>query len=148
MTSFIRRWGSAALVTLVAAGSVVITITVGTWGIGIVLTVLLLAFAWLISPLLAPPRSPDWATAQQLARTRDVPLILWKPGCMYCIRLRLALGVQGSRAVWVDIWADEDAAAATRKVNHGNETTPTVVTSDGSHTNPQPNAVKVHLNAS
>jgi glutaredoxin len=125
----------------------VITMTGGTWGVGIVLTVFLLVLGWLVSPLLGP-RSRDWATAQQLARTRRVPLILWKPGCTYCIRLRLALGRTGSRAVWVDIWADADAAAATRGLNHGNETTPTVLTSDGTYTNPRPSVVKVHLKAS
>lgn len=142
--SFIRRWGSAALVVLTAAGVGVTTRTGGDLGVGIVLTVLLLGCAWLVSPL-PGPRSCDWATAQQLARARGVPLILWKPGCTYCIRLRLALGRAGSRAVWVDIWADEDAAAATRELNHGNETTPTMVTSDGAHTNPHQSVVKAHL---
>ena len=122
----------------------VITTAAGDWGVGIVLAVLLLSSAWLVSPLLAP-RSPDWTTAQELARARGVPLILWKPGCTYCIRLRLALGRVGSRAVWVDIWADEDAAAATRELNDGNETTPTVITSDGAQTNPPPSVVKAIL---
>jgi mycoredoxin len=144
MTSSVRRWRSAALVTFAAAGIAVITIAGGNWGVGIALTVLLLAYAWLVSPLLCP-RSPDWATAQQLARERGVPLILWKPACTYCIRLRLALGRAGSRAVWVDIWADDDAAAATRELNNGNETTPTVVTSEGAHTNPPASVVKAQL---
>ena len=45
---------------------------------------------------------------------------------MYCLRLRWSLGRLARRATWVDIWADEDAAAFIRGVNGGNETVPTV----------------------
>lgn len=111
MSSFIRRWTGAAGVAVAAGVAAVVTVIGDNVVFGIVLTVVLLAVAWLASPLLYP-RSPDWTAAQELARTRGVPLILCKPGCAYCIRLRLTLGLTGSRAIWVDIWADEDAAAA------------------------------------
>ena len=112
--------------------------------VGAVVIVLTLAAGLLVSPLLFP-RGPAWATAEQQARTRGVPLILWKPGCGYCVRLRLALGTAGSRAVWSDISTDPDAAAATRELNDGNETTPTVITDDGTRTNPDPSWVKDRL---
>lgn len=76
---------------------------------------------------------------------RAVPLILWKPGCAYCIRLRLALGLKGSRAVWVDISLDASAAEAARRANEGNETTPTVIFGGGSFTNPAPRVVRAQL---
>ncbi|WP_410813467.1 glutaredoxin domain-containing protein [Micromonospora sp. 067-2] len=144
---FVRRWRGAAIAIAAAGIVALITVTGGDRATGLVLTVALLVAGWLVSPVLFP-RGPDWTTAQQLAQTRGVPLILWKPGCAYCIRLRLTLGTAGSRAIWVDIWADENAAAATRSLNDGNETTPTVITADGARTNPQPGWVKAQLKTS
>ena len=42
------------------------------------------------------------------------------------------------RAKWVDIWADDDAAAYVRMVNDGNETVPTVVIDGVPPHQPQP----------
>ncbi|MGX6604024.1 glutaredoxin domain-containing protein [Micromonosporaceae bacterium Da 78-11] len=146
-SKLIRRWRGSAVVIAAATAIAVTAVTGGNQAIGILLTVLFLCVAFLVSPLLFPG-GPDWRTAQQLARTRGVPLILWKPGCWYSIRLRLALRAAGRRAIWVDIWADEEAAAATRELNHGNETTPTVITTDGARTNPDPSWVNTQLEAS
>ena len=64
-------------------------------------------------------------------------VVYWRPGCMYCLRLRWSLGRLARRATWVDIWADEDAAAFVRGVNGGNETVPTVVAENTVRTNPE-----------
>lgn len=63
-------------------------------------------------------------------------VIYWRKGCPFTKRLRLVLGKRGADAVWVDIWADPDAAAYVRSVNDGNETVPTVVIAGRPHTNP------------
>jgi glutaredoxin len=68
-------------------------------------------------------------------------VVYWRRGCPFTRRLRLAVGRRGARAVWVDIWADPDAAAYVRSVNHGNETVPTVVIAGEPHTNPPPRRV-------
>ena len=94
------------------------------------------------------PRSPDDATARAEAERRGVPLIYWRPGCTFCVRLRLSLGTAGRRAVWVNIHRDRAAAERVRSVNDGNETVPTVFLGDEAHTNPAPSWVRGHLRAS
>lgn len=74
-------------------------------------------------------------------------VIYHRRGCPFCARLRLVLGRRGQRAVWVDIWADPDAAAYVRSVNDGNETVPTVVIDGQAHTNPPPSRVRAALAA-
>jgi len=72
-------------------------------------------------------------------------VIYHRPGCTFCIRMKAALGKDGARATWVDIWDDEDAAAYVRSVNDGNETVPTVVVGGKAHTNPAPSFVRDQL---
>ena len=76
---------------------------------------------------------------------RSPVIIYHRPGCSYCARLRLKLLGVKSRAYWVDIWADEDAANYVRMVNDGNETVPTVVIDGVPHTNPNPTVVRTAL---
>ena len=71
--------------------------------------------------------------------------IYWRPGCVYCLRLRWSLGRQARRASWVDIWADPAAAATVRGINEGNETVPTVVVGEHTWTNPPPARVREAL---
>lgn len=72
-------------------------------------------------------------------------VIYWRPGCGFCQRLKGHLGKDGERAVWVNIWQDDEAAAYVRSVNDGNETVPTVVIDGVPHTNPQPSMVLERL---
>lgn len=72
-------------------------------------------------------------------------VIYWRPGCGFCARLRSSLGDEGDKALWVDIWQDEEAAAFVRSVNDGNETVPTVVIDGTPHTNPAATLVKERL---
>lgn len=62
--------------------------------------------------------------------------IYWRPGCPYCSALRRDLDRRGVPAVWLDIWADEQARAFVRTVNNGDETVPTVRVGSTTLTNP------------
>lgn len=97
-----------------------------------------------VTPI-AFPRSPGDAAGRAEAERRGAPVIYWRPGCTFCIRLRLALGTAGRRAVWVNIHRDPAAAARVRSVNDGNETVPTVFVGDEPHTNPAPRWVREQL---
>ncbi|QFG70110.1 NrdH-redoxin [Ornithinimicrobium pratense] len=72
-------------------------------------------------------------------------VIYWRPGCGFCARLKSSLGADGDKAVWVNIWQDEEAAAFVRSVNDGNEVVPTVVIDGTPHTNPDPALVRDRL---
>ncbi|WP_324652423.1 glutaredoxin family protein [Georgenia sp. H159] len=74
-------------------------------------------------------------------------VVYWRPGCVFCARLRARLGRAGHRATWVDIWRDAEAAAFVRSVNEGNETVPTVVVDGRALTNPDPAHVRALLTA-
>ena len=91
------------------------------------------------------PRSPGDADGRAQAAARGVPLIYWRPGCTFCIRLRLLLGTAGRRAVWVNIHQDPAASARVREVNGGNETVPTVFLGEQHRTNPGPRWVRSQL---
>lgn len=82
-------------------------------------------------------------SAAEAARAvaRGEVVVYWRRGCPWTRRLRLVLGRRASEAVWVDIWADPEAAAFVRSVNDGNETVPTVMIAGQPHTNPRPRLV-------
>lgn len=84
--------------------------------------------------------------------TQDQPhegvVIYWRPGCGFSARLQAVLDDLGERAVWRNIWEDEDAAAYVREVNDGNETVPTVVLDGEPVTNPDPQRVRDRLERS
>jgi mycoredoxin len=108
--------------------------------LAVVLVVLLLT----MTPV-AFPRSPGDAAGRAEAEARGVPLIYWRPGCTFCIRLRLMLGAAGGRAVWVNVRRDPAASARVRSVNDGNETVPTVFLGEEHCTNPSPAWVRERL---
>lgn len=92
--------------------------------------------------ILPSPRSVSAAEGAQAAADGRV-VVYFRRYCAFCERLRLALGREGRRkVVWVDIWADPDAAAYVRSVNGGDETVPTVVIEGTAHTNPAPSMVR------
>lgn len=137
-----RRWGSA--LALLVAGIVLAAQGVRTGdGSDVVLFVVVLVFAWWLSPLNGRG-GPGHAEVE--ARRSEFPVVIyWRPGCVFCLRLRGALGKDKDKAAWVSIWADEDAAAFVRSVNGGNETVPTVRIGDEVHTNPDPEVVRAAL---
>jgi mycoredoxin len=68
--------------------------------------------------------------------------------CGYCHRLKSQLDREGIGYEVVDIERTPEAAAVVEKVNHGNQTVPTLVYSDGSaQTNPSVAEVKAKLAA-
>ena len=70
------------------------------------------------------------------------------PWCGYCHRLRSQLDREGIAYDVVDIEEQPEAAELVESVNHGNQTVPTLVFSDGSaQTNPSVIQVKEKLAA-
>ena len=127
--------GTAIAANQVADGSVG-----GAVLLGLVFLVLAVAF----SPLSFPRHVPA-ALARQRAAGEGRPIVYWRPGCQYCLRLRLRLLGRARHASWVNIWRDPDGAAAVREVAGGNETVPTVVLEGAAHVNPSPAMVRPHL---
>ncbi len=60
----------------------------------------------------------------------DEVTVYWRPGCVFCIKLRTQLRLARIPYRKVDIWRDPEAAAFVRSVADGNETVPTVVVGD------------------
>ncbi|MDT0380314.1 glutaredoxin domain-containing protein [Streptomyces sp. DSM 42041] len=58
--------------------------------------------------------------------TRDEVVVYWRPGCPFCIALRLRLRRTRLTYREVNIWQDPKAAAFVRSLADGNETVPTV----------------------
>ena len=103
-------------------------------------------FAAVHSPLVFP-RSIGLAEARRRSASDGRPVVFWRPGCMYCLRLRMRLGRSARQLHWVNIWLDPQAAAAVRAVNEGNETVPTLLVADRPHTNPDPAWVREQLSS-
>ncbi|MFG3321285.1 glutaredoxin domain-containing protein [Streptomyces sp. NPDC048171] len=119
----------------------------GDVGTAAALLLVFLALAGMHSPLVFP-RSIGAREAERRAAVDGRPVVYWRPGCKYCIRLRFRLGRSGRRLHWVNIWRDPAAAAVVRDANDGNETVPTVVVAGRLHTNPAPEWVRSQLTPS
>ncbi|QXE38780.1 glutaredoxin [Streptomyces sp. GMY02] len=103
-----------------------------------------LALAGVNSPLIFP-RSIGAREAQRRSAVDGRPVVFWRPGCKYCIRLRIRLGRSTRELHWVNVWRDPAGAAAVRAANDGNETVPTVFVAGQPHTNPDPEWVREQL---
>lgn len=79
-------------------------------------------------------RHTPWATARGLVAPEHA-VVFWKPGCMYCERLLHAVG-KDDRITWVNVWADKDANAEVRRLNGGDELTPTALVGERVLRNP------------
>ncbi|MER7173626.1 glutaredoxin domain-containing protein [Streptomyces mesophilus] len=64
--------------------------------------------------------------------------VYWRPGCPYCMRLRVSLRLKKLPRTEINIWEHPDAAAFVRSVADGNETVPTVVVAGHAMVNPSP----------
>ncbi|MFD8232839.1 glutaredoxin domain-containing protein [Streptomyces sp. NPDC059696] len=139
-----RVWAPAVL--LVVCGSLLATrlISAGSPGAGAALLVAFLLLAAATSPLVFP-RSIGALEAQRRSAVDGRPIVFWRPGCTYCLRLRIRLGHRARRLHWVDVWRDPAGSAAVREVNGGNETVPTVFVDGRPHTNPDPAWVRARL---
>ncbi|GAA3909374.1 glutaredoxin domain-containing protein [Streptomyces lannensis] len=112
--------------------------------------VLLLVFVLLAgvnSPLVFP-KSIGALEAEQRSTVDGRPVVFWRPGCTYCLHLRIRLGRDARRLYWVNIWRDPAGAAAVRKANNGDETVPTVIVDGHPYTNPEPAWVREQISPS
>ncbi|MEU3756593.1 glutaredoxin domain-containing protein [Streptomyces olivoreticuli] len=134
---------------LVLCGSAVATglIVQGNPGTAAALLLVFLVLAGVNSPLIFP-RSIGALEAQRRSAADGRPVVFWRPGCKYCMRLRIRLGRSARQLYWVNIWRDPAGATAVRAANDGNETVPTVVVAGQPHTNPDPGWVRGQLSPS
>ncbi|MEU5100588.1 glutaredoxin domain-containing protein [Streptomyces sp. NPDC020996] len=63
-------------------------------------------------------------------------VVYWRPGCVFCMKLRLGLRLTRLRYTEVDIRRDPRAAAFVRSVADGDETVPTVTVAGRAMVNP------------
>ncbi|WP_232835964.1 glutaredoxin domain-containing protein [Actinocorallia populi] len=132
-----RGWMVSLLLAVVGLAVAVRRVGEGAPGQAAVWLVVFLVIAVGLSPL-AFPRSVGAAEARRRSAEDGRPIVYWRPGCRYCLRLRVRLGTAARRAHWVDIWRDPEGAAAVRAVTGGDETVPTVVVAGRSRVNPDP----------
>ena len=129
------RWTNAA----VLVGTAVLVVVTGegtTWlWTGVVPAMLLAAAVW-ASPV-GDRHTLTHGEVVELAPEQRRVVVYARPGCTYCLRMRVAL-LGRSTPVWVDIWDDPSAAAFVREVNDGDEIVPTVVLDGDPVTNPSP----------
>ena len=79
-------------------------------------------------------RHTSWAEAQGQMGTGHA-VVFWKPGCMFCEQLLRAVG-DDARVTWVNVRVDQDANDEVRRLNSGDELTPTAVVGDRVLRNP------------
>ncbi|WP_203782186.1 glutaredoxin domain-containing protein [Paractinoplanes rishiriensis] len=139
-----RRWRGS--IVLFACGVVVGGAMLASGAVtgGVVLFLLCSVGAAVLSPRAFPPSVTD-AQARNATATDGRPIVYWRPGCPFCMRLRASLGRHATRAHWVDIWADPAGAASVREATGGDETVPTVVFQGQPHVNPNPQLVREML---
>ncbi|MFF5110368.1 glutaredoxin family protein [Streptosporangium sp. NPDC000509] len=113
----------------------------GSPGAAVAPLLLFLLGAVLLSPLMFP-KSIGAAEALRRSEADGRPIVYWRPGCRFCLRLRIRLGRHAYRMHWVDIWRDPEGAAAVRAATGGDETVPTVVVAGKPHVNPDPQWVR------
>ncbi|MFF6836305.1 glutaredoxin domain-containing protein [Streptomyces sp. NPDC012438] len=106
---------------------------------------LLFVFLAVAHSSLVFPRSVSAEEARRLGAVDGRPIVFWRPGCRYCLRLRARLGRDARRLHWVDIWRDPEGAAEVRAVNDGDETVPTVLLAGRPYVNPDPRWVRARL---
>ncbi|MEU3527927.1 glutaredoxin domain-containing protein [Streptomyces sp. NPDC038707] len=131
---------------LAGFGSLVAAVSAvgGSIGRAVALWLVFALLAGWCSPLMFP-RSVGAEEARDLGAVDGRPVVYWRAGCTYCLRLRLRLGRDARRLHWVDIWRDPAGAAAVRAVNDGDETVPTVVVGGRPYVNPDPRWVRAQL---
>ncbi|MBK3555724.1 hypothetical protein JHN55_04015 [Streptomyces sp. MBT56] len=139
-----RAWRLPALFLLTGAFAATGSALGGGTAMTAVFPVLFVLLAVIHSPLVFPAPVPA-AEAARRSAVDGRPVVYWRPGCTYCLRLRLRLGRDASRLHWVDIWRDPAGAAAVRAATGGDETVPTVVVAERPHVNPDPAWVRGRL---
>ncbi|HEX6254320.1 MAG TPA: hypothetical protein VFZ70_00780 [Euzebyales bacterium] len=133
MAHELDRWKPA----LINGGSGLAVIALGwmvegrlTWPI-MGAAVVALGWGWWVSPLRnARPHVPH-ADAAATAGPYG-PVVYWRPGCSYCLKLWRALDRdERDRVTWVNVMADRDASVYVRRFHDGRMVTPTAVMGTG-----------------
>ncbi|MFD5337731.1 glutaredoxin domain-containing protein [Streptomyces hawaiiensis] len=132
-----RAWILPMLLVFCGSALAAGLIVSGTPGAAAAFLLVFVLLAGVNSPLIFP-RSIGALEAQRRSAVDGRPVVFWRPGCKYCMRLRIRLGRSARQVHWVDIWRDPAGAAAVRAANDGNETVPTVIVAGQPHTNPDP----------
>ncbi|MEU4086187.1 glutaredoxin domain-containing protein [Streptomyces aureus] len=132
-----RAWTLPALLALCGAAVSTRLFLEGNAGAASVVLLVFLVLGGMNSPLVFP-RSVSAQKARERSAVDGRPVVFWRPGCAYCLRLRVRLGPRARHAHWVNIWRDPAGAAEVRAVNGGDETVPTVLVAGRAHTNPDP----------
>ncbi|WP_425308706.1 hypothetical protein AADG42_08095 [Ammonicoccus fulvus] len=141
MSRFLRRWAFALVLLGIIIGYLAVKSMTGDPS-GMVWVGVLLPAVFIVSPLFFPSRR---ARRDHGLEQPDRVAIYFRPGDVFSIRLRLALGNVAKRALWIDAVADPAAEAWVREVNRGDLLTPTVVIGDEIKRNPNPHWVGRHL---
>ncbi|MEV7394188.1 MULTISPECIES: glutaredoxin domain-containing protein [unclassified Streptomyces] len=141
-----RPWIPPMLLVLCGSAAATGLFFKGSPGAAVALLLVFVLLAGVNSPLIFPS-SVGALEAQHRSAVDGRPVVFWRPGCTYCLRLRIRLGRDAHRLHWVNIWRDPAGAAAVREANSGNETVPTVVVDGRPHTNPDPAWVREQLSA-
>ncbi|MGW5787815.1 glutaredoxin domain-containing protein [Streptomyces sp. NPDC003757] len=142
-----RAWTSPVLLLIAGAGAATGLFRQGRPWAGSVLLLMFVLLAAMTSPLLFP-RSVGALEARRRSAVDGRPVVYWRPGCTYCMRLRIRLGRRARRLYWVDIWRDEAGAELVREANDGNETVPTLLVAGRPYTNPDPAWVREQVSSS
>ncbi|WP_405689856.1 glutaredoxin domain-containing protein [Streptomyces sp. NBC_01185] len=139
-----RAWMLPMLFVLCGALVAAPLFTGGPSGTAVALLLGFVVLAGMYSPL-AFPRSIGAEEAQGRSAIDVRPVVYWRPGCAFCMRLRFRLGRKARRVHWVNIWRDPAGASVVRAANDGDETVPTVVVAGVPHVNPDPAWVRAQL---
>ncbi|KAA1423860.1 hypothetical protein FE697_009900 [Mumia zhuanghuii] len=142
-----RSWSTPAVLWVVGGVLVSIVLVTGSPGLALVEGLVFAAAGALLSPL-AFPRPVTADEARRRSAQHGRPIVYWRPGCRFCLRLRFRLGRLARSASWVNIWADPDGAAAVRAATGGDETVPTCVLGGVTVVNPDPADVRAACLAS
>ncbi|MEU8789221.1 glutaredoxin domain-containing protein [Streptomyces sp. NPDC048643] len=116
----------------------------GSTGPAVALLLVFVLLAGVHSPLVFP-RSVGALEAQRRSAVDGRPVVFWRAGCTYCLRLRMRLGRSSRQVHWVDIWRDPAGAEVVRAANDGDETVPTVLVAGRPHVNPDPEWVRAQI---
>lgn len=138
------RWSNSIAFAAIAVIVLFMFGQQGNWAAAVIAAVVILAIAWISSPVFGRKGTP-WSELRGEPEEARGVVIFWRPGCIFCMRMKAMLGSTGRKAQWVNIWRDADAAEFVRGHNNGNETVPTVILDGEVHTNPEPGVVRREL---
>lgn len=124
------RWRHAVVWLVVGLALAGYFVTTDSWWMAILVLCLTLLAAWLSSPLHQDHSVSHWDAQQRHVRDGSV-VVYWRPGHLGCLRLRSGLMSVRDQILWVNVWADDEAAAFVRDVNGGSEVVPTAILHNG-----------------